>query len=139
LQDPIPAVSKLIDNQDIASLKEQVLASGLSVSELVCAAWASASTFRGSDKRGGSDGGRIRLAPQKDWQVNNPSQLAKVLDTLQSIQTKPLLNQPVNWYLLLTLSFLLVVLQLKICNKRWSYSNRPLRQGALMLHKSKLM
>jgi catalase-peroxidase len=88
-QDPIPAVShKLIDNQDITSLKEQVLASGLSVSELVSAAWASASTFRGSDKRGGADGGRIRLAPQKDWQVNNPSQLAKVLDTLQDIQTK---------------------------------------------------
>jgi catalase-peroxidase len=88
-QDPIPVVShKLIDNQDITSLKEQVLASGLSVSELVSAAWASASTFRGSDKRGGADGGRIRLAPQKDWQVNNPSQLAKVLDTLQDIQTK---------------------------------------------------
>jgi catalase-peroxidase len=88
-QDPIPVVShKLIDNQDIDSLKEQVLASGLSVSELVSAAWASASTFRGSDKRGGADGGRISLAPQKDWQVNNPSQLAKVLDTLQDIQTK---------------------------------------------------
>jgi catalase-peroxidase len=88
-QDPTPAVShKLIDDQDIASLKVQVLASGLTVSELVSAAWASASTFRGSDKRGGADGGRIRLAPQKDWQVNNPSQLAKVLDNLQGIQTK---------------------------------------------------
>jgi catalase-peroxidase len=88
-QDPIPAVShKLIDNQDITSLKEQVLASGLSVSELVSAAWASASTFRGSDKRGGTDGGRIRLEPQKDWKVNNPTQLSKVLTTLEEIQNK---------------------------------------------------
>jgi catalase-peroxidase len=88
-QDPIPAVShKLIDNQDVASLKEQILASGLSVSDLVSAAWASASTFRGSDKRGGANGGRIRLAPQKDWKVNNPSQLSKVIATLETIQTK---------------------------------------------------
>jgi catalase-peroxidase len=86
-QDPIPAVNhKLIDAQDIASLKSKVLASGLSVSELVSTAWASASTFRGSDKRGGANGARIRLAPQKDWEVNQPAQLAKVLKTLEGIQ-----------------------------------------------------
>ena len=87
-QDPIPAVNhKLIDAQDIASLKGKILASGLSVSELVSTAWASASTFRGSDKRGGANGARIRLAPQKDWQVNQPAQLAKVLKTLEGIQS----------------------------------------------------
>jgi catalase-peroxidase len=86
-QDPIPAVNhKLIDAQDIASLKRKVLASRLSVSELVSTAWASASTFRGSDKRGGANGARIRLAPQKDWEVNQPAQLAKVLKTLEGIQ-----------------------------------------------------
>ena len=87
-QDPIPAVNhKLIDAQDIASLKSKILASGLSVSELVSTAWASASTFRGSDKRGGANGARIRLAPQKDWEVNQPAQLAKVLKTLEGIQS----------------------------------------------------
>jgi catalase-peroxidase len=87
-QDPIPAVNhKLIDAQDIASLKGKVLASGLSVSELVSTAWASASTFRGSDKRGGANGARIRLAPQKFWAVNQPAQLSKVLDTLEGIQS----------------------------------------------------
>lgn len=86
-QDPIPAVThKLIDDQDIATLKSKILASGLSISELVSTAWASASTFRGSDKRGGANGARIRLAPQKDWEVNNPAQLAKVLKTLEGIQ-----------------------------------------------------
>lgn len=86
-QDPIPAVDhKLIDENDIAILKSKVLGSGLSVSELVSTAWASASTFRGSDKRGGANGARIRLAPQKYWQVNNPPQLQRVLDTLESIQ-----------------------------------------------------
>jgi catalase-peroxidase len=86
-QDPIPAVNhKLIDAQDIASLKSKVLASGLTVSQLVSTAWASASTFRGSDKRGGANGARIRLAPQKDWAVNQPAQLAKVLTTLEGIQ-----------------------------------------------------
>ncbi len=88
-QDPIPAVNhKLIDEQDIASLKGKILASGLSVSELVSTAWASASTFRGSDKRGGANGARIRLAPQKDWEVNQPAQLAKVLKTLEGIQSE---------------------------------------------------
>jgi catalase-peroxidase len=88
-QDPIPAVNhKLIDEKDIASLKQKALASGLSVSELVSTAWASASTFRGSDKRGGANGARIRLAPQKDWDVNQPAQLAKVLKTLEGIQSE---------------------------------------------------
>ncbi|MDP1991205.1 MAG: catalase/peroxidase HPI, partial [Syntrophales bacterium] len=87
-QDPIPAVNhKLIDAQDITSLKAKILASGLSVSELVSTAWASASTFRGSDMRGGANGARIRLAPQKDWKVNQPAQLAKVLKTLEGIQS----------------------------------------------------
>lgn len=86
-QDPIPAVAHaLIDEKDIAALKSKVLASGLTVSQLVSTAWASASTFRGSDKRGGANGARIRLAPQKYWEVNNPSQLSKVLDTLETIQ-----------------------------------------------------
>jgi catalase-peroxidase len=86
-QDPIPAVDHpLIDEKDIAALKAKILASGLSVSELVSAAWASASTFRGSDKRGGANGARIRLAPQKDWEVNQPAQLAKVLQKLEAIQ-----------------------------------------------------
>ena len=86
-QDPIPAVNyKLIDITDIEALKAKVLATGLSVSELVSAAWASASTFRGSDKRGGANGARIRLAPQKYWAVNNPAQLSKVLDALETIQ-----------------------------------------------------
>jgi catalase-peroxidase len=86
-QDPIPAVDhKLINRSDVASLKAKVLASGLSVSELVSTAWASASTFRGSDKRGGANGARIRLAPQKDWEVNQPGQLAKVLKTLEGIR-----------------------------------------------------
>jgi len=87
-QDPIPAVNhKLIDAQDIAALKAKILASGLSVSELVSTAWASASTFRGSDKRGGANGARIRLAPQKNWDVNQPAQLTKVLKTLEDIHT----------------------------------------------------
>jgi len=87
-QDPIPALDhKLIDAQDIASLKARILASGLSVSELVSTAWASASTFRGSDKRGGANGARIRLAPQKDWEVNQPAQLATVLKTLEGIRS----------------------------------------------------
>ncbi len=88
-QDPIPAVNhKLIDAQDIASLKGKILASGLSVSQLVYTAWSSASTFRGSDKRGGANGARIRLAPQKDWEVNQPAQLAKVLMTLEGIRSE---------------------------------------------------
>jgi catalase-peroxidase len=87
-QDPIPSVNhKLIDATDIAALKAKILASGLSVSELVSTAWAAASTFRGSDKRGGANGARIRLAPQKDWEVNQPAQLAKVLKTLEGIQS----------------------------------------------------
>ena len=86
-QDPIPKLNhKLIDAKDITALKGKILASGLSVSQLVSTAWASASTFRGSDKRGGANGGRIRLAPQKDWEVNNPSDLAKVLGKLEAIQ-----------------------------------------------------
>jgi catalase-peroxidase len=88
-QDPIPAVNhELIDEEDIATLKGRILASGLSVSELVSTAWASASTFRGSDKRGGANGARIRLEPQKDWEVNQPSQLAKVLEILEGIKSE---------------------------------------------------
>ncbi len=86
-QDPLPAVDhELIDAQDIADLKGKILASGLSISELVSTAWASASTFRGSDKRGGANGARIRLAPQKDWEVNQPAKLKTVLQTLEGIQ-----------------------------------------------------
>jgi catalase-peroxidase len=86
-QDPVPAVNhELIDAEDIAALKAKLLASGLSVSHLVSTAWASASTFRGTDKRGGANGARIRLAPQKDWDVNNPPKLAKALETLEGIQ-----------------------------------------------------
>ncbi|MEX1188728.1 MAG: catalase/peroxidase HPI [Bacteroidia bacterium] len=87
-QDPIPAVRhELINDSDISALKSEILSSGLSVSELVSTAWASASTFRGSDKRGGANGARVRLAPQKDWEANNPAQLAKVLKGLEAIQT----------------------------------------------------
>ncbi|HKK46597.1 MAG TPA: catalase/peroxidase HPI [Balneolaceae bacterium] len=86
-QDPLPKVDhELINEDDIAELKAEILDSGLTVSELVSTAWASASTFRGSDKRGGANGARVRLAPQKDWTVNNPQQLSKVLDTLEEIQ-----------------------------------------------------
>ena len=86
-QDPIPAVDhKLVDKNDVAALKAKILASGLSIPELVSTAWASASTFRGSDKRGGANGARIRLAPQKDWEANQPARLAKVLKALEAIQ-----------------------------------------------------
>ena len=86
-QDPVPALDhELIDEQDIADLKAKILGSGLAVAHLVSTAWASASTFRGSDKRGGANGARVRLAPQKDWQVNQPEQLEKVLGTLEGIQ-----------------------------------------------------
>jgi catalase-peroxidase len=88
-QDPIPAVDHvLVDDQDVAALKEKILASGLTVSQLTTTAWASAASFRGSDKRGGANGARIRLAPQKDWKVNQPEQLAKVLKTLEGIQSE---------------------------------------------------
>src|ERR1700710_2033062 len=88
-QDPIPALNyPLIDVTDTAALKANVLASGLPISQLVSTAWASASTFRGSDKRGGANGARIRLAPQKDWAVNQPAQLAKVLKTLEGIRSE---------------------------------------------------
>jgi catalase-peroxidase len=86
-QDPVPAVDHpLVDEQDIAALKSGILASGLSISQLVATAWASAATFRGSDKRGGANGARIRLAPQKDWEANQPAELAKVLQTLEAIR-----------------------------------------------------
>src|SRR5207248_33266 len=86
-QDPVPAVDhELIGDAEIATLKEKVLASGLSVPELVGTAWASAASFRGTDKRGGANGARIRLAPQKDWEANNPDELGKVLQTLEQIQ-----------------------------------------------------
>ena len=86
-QDPVPAVDhKLIGEKDIAALKAKILKSGLSISQLVTTAWASAASFRGSDKRGGANGARIRLAPQKDWEVNQPAELAKVLQKLEGIQ-----------------------------------------------------
>jgi catalase-peroxidase len=86
-QDPVPAVDHpLVDDADVASLKAQILASGLSIADLVYTAWSSAASFRGSDKRGGANGARIRLAPQKDWEVNQPEQLQKVLRTLEGIQ-----------------------------------------------------
>ena len=88
-QDPVPAVDHaLIDDQDIAALKDKILASGLSVGRLVSTAWASASTFRGTDKRGGANGARIRLAPQKDWEANTPAELASTLETLEAIQSE---------------------------------------------------
>jgi catalase-peroxidase len=94
-QDPVPEVDhKLIDAKDIAALKAKILKSGLSISQLVATAWASAATFRGSDKRGGANGARIRLAPQKDWEVNQPAQLAKVLKTLEAIQKAFNTSQP---------------------------------------------
>lgn len=96
-QDPIPAVDyELINDEDITELKQNILNSGLSVSQLVSTAWASASTYRDSDKRGGANGGRLRLAPQKYWEVNNPSQLSKVLDTLQEIRSNFNNGQSVN-------------------------------------------
>src|SRR4029450_13181291 len=86
-QDPVPAVDhELIGEQDIAALKAKILASGLSISQLVTTAWASAATFRGTDKRGGANGGRIRLEPQRNWEVNDPPVLAKVLQALERIQ-----------------------------------------------------
>ncbi len=86
-QDPVPATTHpLIDSTDIATLKQSLLGAGLSLPQLISTAWASASTFRGSDKRGGANGARIRLAPQKDWPVNQPAELAKVLQTLEGIQ-----------------------------------------------------
>src|SRR5205823_12067948 len=84
---PVPAVDhELINDQDIAALKGKLLASGLSTSQLVSTAWASAASFRGTDKRGGANGARIRLAPQRDWEINDPTELAKVLQTLEGIQ-----------------------------------------------------
>src|SRR3954453_13396658 len=86
-QDPVPDVAHpLVDAQDVAALKAKILASNLPVSQLVSTAWASASTFRGSDKRGGANGARIRLAPQRDWDVNQPARLSEVLQTLEAIQ-----------------------------------------------------
>src|SRR5204863_6893554 len=86
-QDPVPAVDhELIGAQDIAALKGKILASGLSISQLVSTAWAAASSFRGTDKRGGANGARIRLAPQRDWEVNDPTELAKALQTLEGVQ-----------------------------------------------------
>ena len=88
-QDPIPACDHdLISDAQAAELKQKILASGLSISELVSTAWASASTYRGSDMRGGANGARVRLAPQKDWEVNEPTQLAKVLERLEAIQAE---------------------------------------------------
>ena len=94
-QDPVPRVTHdLIGAADIAALKKKLLASGLSISQLVTTAWASASTFRGTDKRGGANGARIRLAPQKDWAVNNPPELAKVLSVLEGFRSRSTTRRP---------------------------------------------
>jgi catalase-peroxidase len=94
-QDPVPQVThELIDDEDIAALKGKLLASGLSISQLVSTAWASASTFRGTDKRGGANGARIRLAPQKDWAVNNPLELAKVLKRWRESRSRSTIRTP---------------------------------------------
>src|SRR5436190_24155794 len=86
-QDPVPPVGhQLIGDEDVTALKAKLLDSGLSISQLVTTAWAAAASFRGTDKRGGANGGRIRLAPQKDWEVNDPAELAKALETLEQIQ-----------------------------------------------------
>jgi catalase-peroxidase len=107
-QDPVPPLAhNVIDDKDISVLKDKILASGLSVSQLVSTAWASASTFRGSDMRGGANGARIRLAPQKDWEVNNPAQLAEVLKTLEGIQKD--FNQAQSGNKMLSLADLIVL------------------------------
>jgi len=107
-QDPIPALNhELVDEKDIASLKSKILASGLTISELVSTAWASASTFRGSDKRGGANGARIRLTPQRDWEVNQPKQLSKVLKKLEDIQTE--FNDAQSGYKKVSLADLIVL------------------------------
>ena len=94
-QDPVPNVThELIGEQEIADLKRKILASGLSISQLVSTAWASAATFRGTDRRGGANGARIRLAPQKDWEVNNPPELGKVLQTLEKIKRNSTARSP---------------------------------------------
>ena len=131
-QDPIPGVDHpLIGASEIAALKGQLLASGLSISELVSTAWASASTFRGSDKRGGANGARIRLAPQKDWAVNQPAQLAKVLKTLEGIQAA--FNQAQSGGKKVSLADLIVLGgcggDRTGCEERWAQSECALRPG----------
>ena len=132
-QDPVPTVDyELINDADIAALKTKIIATGLSISQLVATAWASASTFRGSDKRGGANGARVRLAPQKDWEVNNPKELSSVLKTLEAVQEE--FNKAQNGNKKISIADIIVLagcLGCRTCSKKWwSYRNSSFYSGS---------